>query len=120
MISNLVNDESQVGEARREVVAIARQQGFNEVDAGRAALVATELGTNLVKHAHGGEILVGPREAGGEDGMQILALVEGGRHAVQACLADGDLSTGTAMAAGETTPPSWSASGWHMRDLFLA
>jgi hypothetical protein len=57
MISMVVNDESQVAEARRGVVAIARQQGFNEVDAGRAALVATELATNLVKHARSGELL---------------------------------------------------------------
>ncbi len=89
MISVAVNDGSQVAEARRDVVAIARQQGFNEVDAGRAALVATELATNLVKHARGGELLVGfaPDEDG--DGIQILALDRGrGMANVQACLAD--------------------------------
>jgi anti-sigma regulatory factor (Ser/Thr protein kinase) len=97
MISVAVNDQSQVAEARREASAIARQQGFNEVDAGRVALVATELGTNLVKHAHGGEILVGPQEAGGRDGIEMLALDKGrGIVNVGACLADGYSSAGTA------------------------
>jgi anti-sigma regulatory factor (Ser/Thr protein kinase) len=95
MISLVVNDESQVAEARRNVVAIARQQGFNEVDAGRAALVVTELATNLVKHARGGEILAG--FAPDEVGIQILALDRGrGMSNVQACLADGYSSAGTA------------------------
>jgi hypothetical protein len=31
MISLIVNDESQVAEARRETTTIARQQGFDEV-----------------------------------------------------------------------------------------
>jgi anti-sigma regulatory factor (Ser/Thr protein kinase) len=94
MISVVVNDESQVAEARRDVVAIARQQGFNEVDAGRAALVATELATNLVKHARSGELLVGSAP---DDGIQILALDRGrGMANVQACLADGYSSAGTA------------------------
>jgi anti-sigma regulatory factor (Ser/Thr protein kinase) len=97
MISVAVNDQSQVAEARREASAIASRQGFNEVDAGRVGLVATELGTNLVKHAHGGEILVGPMEADGGDGIQILALDRGrGMLNVRACLADGYSSAGTA------------------------
>jgi anti-sigma regulatory factor (Ser/Thr protein kinase) len=97
MISVLVNDESQVAEARREVTAIARQQGFNEVHVGRAALVTTELATNLIKHARGGEILVGPDEGAGKNGIQVLALDKGrGMANVQACLADGYSSAGTA------------------------
>jgi anti-sigma regulatory factor (Ser/Thr protein kinase) len=97
MISVLVNDQSQVAEARREVTAIARQHGFNEVDVGRVALVATELATNLVKHAGGGEILVGPDDGAGKNGIQVLALDKGrGMANVQACLADGYSSAGTA------------------------
>jgi anti-sigma regulatory factor (Ser/Thr protein kinase) len=92
-----VNDESQVAEARREAAAIARQQGFNEVDAGRVALVATELATNVVKHAREGEILAGPDPDDDRGGIQILALDKGrGMANVQACLADGYSSAGTA------------------------
>jgi anti-sigma regulatory factor (Ser/Thr protein kinase) len=97
MISVVVDDQSQVAEARREVVAIARRQGFNEVDAGRAALVATELATNLVKHARQGEMLVGSAPQDDENGLQILALDQGrGMANVQACLSDGYSSAGTA------------------------
>jgi anti-sigma regulatory factor (Ser/Thr protein kinase) len=97
MISVVVNDESQVAEARREATAIARQHGFNEVDAGRVALVTTELATNMIKHARGGEILVGPDEGGGKNGIQVLALDKGrGMANVEACLADGYSSAGTA------------------------
>jgi anti-sigma regulatory factor (Ser/Thr protein kinase) len=97
MISLIVNDESQVAEARRETTTIARQQGFDEADSGRVALVATELATNLVKHASGGEILVGIDEEGSRGGVQIVALDKGrGMANVQACLADGYSSAGTA------------------------
>jgi anti-sigma regulatory factor (Ser/Thr protein kinase) len=97
MISLIVNDESQVAEARRETTIIAKQQGFDEVDSGRVALVATELATNLVKHARGGEILVGIDEEIGRGAIQIVALDKGrGMANVQACLADGYSSAGTA------------------------
>src|SRR5262249_9176978 len=76
---------------------VARRHGFNEVDAGRVALVTTELATNLIKHAPGGEILVGADEGEGDDGIQVIALDRGrGIANVQACLADGDSSAGTA------------------------
>ena len=94
MISVAVNDESQVAEARQKSTAIAKQHGFNEVDVGRVALVATELATNLIKHARGGEILVGSDETGG---INLLSLDKGrGMANVQACLADGYSSAGTA------------------------
>jgi anti-sigma regulatory factor (Ser/Thr protein kinase) len=97
MISLIVKDESQVAEARRETTIIARQQGFDEVDSGRVALVVTELATNLVTHASGGEILVGIDEEGDRGGVQIVALDKGrGMANVQACLADGYSSAGTA------------------------
>jgi anti-sigma regulatory factor (Ser/Thr protein kinase) len=97
MISLAVNEQSQVAEARRESAAIAAKQGFSETDAGRVALVATELATNLIKHAQHGEILAGPYEDDGEQGIQILALDQGrGIANVQACLADGYSSAGTA------------------------
>lgn len=95
-VSVAVNDESQVAEARREASAVARRQGLAEVDAGRVALVTTELATNLVKHARGGEILVGADEGGG-GGVVVIALDKGpGMSNVQACFADGYSSAGTA------------------------
>jgi anti-sigma regulatory factor (Ser/Thr protein kinase) len=97
MISLIVNDQNQVADARRETTTIARQQGFDEIDSGRVALVVTELATNLVKHASGGEILVGIDEEGSRGGVQVVALDKGrGMANVQACLADGYSSAGSA------------------------
>jgi anti-sigma regulatory factor (Ser/Thr protein kinase) len=77
---------------------MARRQGFDEADAGRVALVATELATNLLKHGNGGEILAG---SFGEDqdggGIELIALDKGpGMPNVAASLADGYSTAGTA------------------------
>ena len=55
-----VDDESQVAEARRRAVALADRAGFDATEAGRVAIVATELSTNLLKHGGGGVILADP------------------------------------------------------------
>lgn len=97
MIAIAVNDTSQVAEARREAVHIAEQNGFDAGDAGRVALVATELATNLVKHGGGGEVLLGDFADGGNSGIEVLALDRGrGMANVEACLRDGYSSAGTA------------------------
>lgn len=95
-ISVTVNDTSQVAEARRAAAAIAHQNGFSETDAGRVALVATELGTNLIKHGRGGEMLVGSYENNEGGGTELIALDRGpGIGNVEACLRDGYSSAGT-------------------------
>lgn len=72
-----VTEVSQVGEARRWVVQSARRLGFDETAAGRAAIVATEIAGNLVKHAGGGEIVVRMLADGAAKGLEILALDRG-------------------------------------------
>ena len=57
MIRIAVTETSQVAEARRRAAEIAEAGGFNETDAGRVALVATEMATNLIKHGGGGDLL---------------------------------------------------------------
>ena len=54
MIAVPIEDASAVADARRAAAALAEQNGFGDVDTGRVALVATELGTNIVKHGGGG------------------------------------------------------------------
>jgi len=51
--------------------------GFDETAAGRVAIVATELATNIVKYGVPGEILVGTYEDGTGSGVEILALDKG-------------------------------------------
>ncbi len=96
MITVTVEDQSQIAEARRKTSEIAERNGFAEADTGRAALVATELATNLVKHGGGGELLVGTYDDGLSNGLELLALDKGpGMANVQACLVDGYSSAGT-------------------------
>src|SRR5262245_19461832 len=97
MISIKVGESSEVAKARRRATQIAEQSGYSTADAGRAALVAIELATNLVNHAGGGEILTGPFEEPTGRGVEIIALDRGpGIADLQACLADGYSSAGTA------------------------
>jgi len=72
-----VGDPSRVGEARRAVAALTAQAGFDSATAGKAALAVTELGTNLIKHARDGKLLLGARERGGAIAVEILS-VDGG------------------------------------------
>ena len=53
-----VTESSQVAAARRAVLWLAEQQQFGDERSGRAAIIVTELATNLLKHARGGEILL--------------------------------------------------------------
>jgi anti-sigma regulatory factor (Ser/Thr protein kinase) len=74
-----VTEASQVAEGRRLALWLASNLDFSEERGGRAALVATELATNLHKHARNGELLFRRlATADGEmDGMEILAIDKG-------------------------------------------
>lgn len=74
-----VTDSSQIAEPRRAVQHLAERLEFSAERAGRAALVASELATNLSKHARGGEIVVRMIAAGDDTrtGIEILALDKG-------------------------------------------
>ncbi|MED5619936.1 ATP-binding protein [Ideonella sp. BN130291] len=91
-----VREPSQVGEARRAAARLAAEVALNEVDAGRLALVVTELGTNLARHASQGRILLGCHSLGGQQGVDVLSLDEGpGMADVGQCLRDGYTTGGT-------------------------
>jgi anti-sigma regulatory factor (Ser/Thr protein kinase) len=95
-----VNDPSATAEARRRATSLAVKLGFDEPDVGRVALVVTELATNLLKHAGGGEILVcalaNGEKAGPAAGIGILALDRGpGISDLDAALRDGYSSAGS-------------------------
>jgi anti-sigma regulatory factor (Ser/Thr protein kinase) len=91
-----IADESAIGEARRVAVAIATGMGMGAVDAGRAAIVATELARNVLKHAGGGLMLLGAFEDLGGVGVECLALDSGpGIADIAAALRDGYSTAGT-------------------------
>lgn len=91
-------DPSQVGAIRRYAVGRAEALGFDEADTGRVAIVATELATNILKHAEYGEMIVADFDDASGMGVEMLALDRGpGIADIAACLRDG---YSTASSAG--------------------
>jgi len=91
----LIEDSSQIGYARRTAQKLAERLGFDEADAGRVALVVTELCSNILKHASRGELHLRtlPRPQG--QGLEAIAVDRGQGFDVGACLADGYSTGGT-------------------------
>ena len=88
-----VHESSQTIVARSEARRHAERAGFDETDAHRAGLVATELSTNLVKHTSGGQMLI---SASAEGLVEIMTLDSGpGMTDVARSLTDGHSTTGT-------------------------
>lgn len=92
----LIEDVSQVGHARRTAQQLAEQLGFDETDAGRVALVATELASNILKHADHGELHL---RATGNQGVEMIAVDRGQGFDLDSCLVDG-FSTGGTQGIG--------------------
>jgi anti-sigma regulatory factor (Ser/Thr protein kinase) len=72
-----LSDSSEVAAARRAAKSQAQTLGFDEQAAGRSALVATELATNLLKHAGRGQILLDRYRDSSGSGLEILSLDKG-------------------------------------------
>ncbi|RME80504.1 MAG: serine/threonine protein kinase [Caldilineae bacterium] len=72
-----VDESSQVGMVRREVARLCRSLGFDESLTGKATLIATELGTNLVKHGGGGEVILNVLHRDEAAGLELLSLDKG-------------------------------------------
>ena len=85
-----IPDASAAGEIRRFAQDAAARLGFSEDRLGKIAIVATELATNISRHARDGAILVqaAPGERGGT--LNLLAIDRGpGMRDVARCLEDG-------------------------------
>ena len=94
-----VEDSSQVGSARRAALDLAGHVGLPEERAGRAALIVTELATNLAKHARSGELLlraIQTNGGGAPEGIEILAIDRGpGMRDLPRAREDGYSTAGT-------------------------
>jgi anti-sigma regulatory factor (Ser/Thr protein kinase) len=94
-----VSESSQTGEARRRVLAAAGNAGMNETRSGAAALAATEMATNLVKHSGGGHIFVQTIQKG-HPGLRLISADKGpGIRDITRALSDGH-STAGSMGTG--------------------
>jgi anti-sigma regulatory factor (Ser/Thr protein kinase) len=95
-----VAEQSQVAQVRRAVTALGEQQHLSEEDIGRAALVATEASTNLVKYGQKGRVTVSPFFDEGSVGIQMIAVDNGPGFAdFPAASRDGH-STGGSLGIG--------------------
>ncbi|MBK5002091.1 transcriptional regulator [Pseudomonas sp. S31] len=89
-----LEEDSQVGHARRTAQKLAEQQGFDSEDTGRVALLATELASNVLKHAGVGALHLRAVPGANGPGIELLA-VDRAQADAQACLADGYSTGGT-------------------------
>lgn len=96
-----VRESSQVGEARRHAVELATAMGWNETRTGKLALIVTELGNNLARHAESGQLLIGCRTHTPEEStVEVISLDKGpGMADVEACMVDG-YSSGSTPGTG--------------------
>lgn len=91
-----MTDASQVGEARRIATALASSLLFNDTDSGKVALVVTEIGNNIQRHAERGEILIRSVHDGIGTGVEILGVDHGpGMNSINLCMEDGYSTAGT-------------------------
>lgn len=92
-----ISEPSQIGEARRAVARLGEAAALNEVDMGRLAIIATELGTNLVRHAQHGELCLQPISSAAGTAIEILSIDSGpGIANIEHALTDGYSTAGTA------------------------
>ncbi len=91
-----IEEESGVGEAKRRAAALCRTLGLGETASGRVAIVVTELATNQLKHAGGGELLIRSVVWPEGAGVEVLALDRGpGIQDITGSMRDGYSTAGS-------------------------
>ncbi len=91
-----VRESSQTGEARRRAAAFAQDMQLGDLRSGAVALAATEMATNLVKHAGNGTILLQCVQEEGRSGLRPIAIDKGpGIPDVTQALQDGHSTVGS-------------------------
>ncbi len=82
--------------ARRHAAKISIDENLGEEAAGRAAIIVTELATNLLKYATGGEILLTGLSPWDKQGIEIVSMDRGqGIANIEDSLRDGYSTSGT-------------------------
>jgi anti-sigma regulatory factor (Ser/Thr protein kinase) len=98
-----VSEASQVAEARRAGLKLAKNLDWDETAAGKLGIVLTEIGTNLTKHAKRGQIHIQTCARNGAMGIEVLAFDRGpGIASIEDCLKDGystAATSGTGLGA---------------------
>jgi anti-sigma regulatory factor (Ser/Thr protein kinase) len=91
-----VSEASQTGEARRKAIACAEELEFDETRCGAVGVAATEMASNLVKHAGGGSILLEPIHDNSHSALRLIAIDRGpGIPDLSSAMRDGHSTAGT-------------------------
>jgi anti-sigma regulatory factor (Ser/Thr protein kinase) len=92
-----IGEPSEIASARRSACDLAKSLGFNETVTGQVAIVVTEAGTNIAKHAVQGEILLRcATRHDGALGIEIIAIDAGpGIANLSLAMQDGVSTVGT-------------------------
>jgi anti-sigma regulatory factor (Ser/Thr protein kinase) len=91
-----IDEGSKTAEARRIARQMAVTIGLGDTAAEQVALVVTELCTNLLNHAGGGDVLIHATPEGNETALEVLALDHGpGIANLDQCMRDGYSTAGT-------------------------
>ena len=92
-----VADSSQIGEVRRSAVRLAQAANLTEIQQAEIGIVATELATNVLRHAKQGRILLQSWKQDDLNQVEILSIDSGpGMEDIGRCLQDGYSTAGTA------------------------
>jgi len=91
-----IDDASRVAEGRRLALTVARVEGMDQAAIASAELIASEMATNLSKHAKGGELMMERLSTQGSAGIDIISVDRGpGILSIEQCLEDGYSGSGT-------------------------
>lgn len=91
-----VEGSSAPGSVRRRAMELAEQLGLSDTRVGEIGIVATELASNLLKHAQEGAIVLRVLRDGALGGLEIVALDRGpGMRDVSGVFEDGRSTSGT-------------------------
>ena len=87
----VVDAEAAVPAVRRGAAALASEIGFADARVAEVGIVVTELATNLIRHAGGGELVLRLLDDGtGDAALRILAIDAGpGSRNIGALISDG-------------------------------
>jgi anti-sigma regulatory factor (Ser/Thr protein kinase) len=90
-----IEDDSHVGEARRAAASFSRVAALSDTEAGRVAIIVNELGSNVRKHAEGGELILRELRSGQRAGVEVLSIDRGPGMDLESALRDGHSTTRT-------------------------
>lgn len=92
-----VEEPTQVGQVRREALALAARIGFDETDSGRVALAASELASNLLRHGGGGKVYLSVVQGRDARGVELYTVDAGPGFVLSQALVEGYSTGGSTL-----------------------